>query len=126
MSKLTTLILGATALSLSFGAAQFALGRDLPEAAPEPAGTVNRVAKADRVASVAGAPGGRTRTISVRLDAFSDTSFLVRLAVGKGAGNPSSPSLIQPVGREPMTACEPVVSLVTEVAKLLQPGRCVT
>ena len=126
MSKLTTLILGATALSLSFGAAQFALGRDLPEASPEPAGTVNRAAKADRVASDAGAPGGRTRTISLRLDAFSDTSFLVRAPVGNRVGNLSSSSLIRPVGRKPMTACEPVVSLLTEVAKLLQPGRCVT
>jgi hypothetical protein len=30
----------------------------------------------------------------------------------------------QPVGRT--VACEPVVSVLTEVAKQLQPGRCVT
>ena len=28
--------------------------------------------------------------------------------------------------RKTAVACEPVVSVLTEVAKLLQPGRCVT
>jgi|SRR5271169_4529606 len=136
MSRLTTGILGAIALSLTFGAAQFALGRDLPEAAqdqalsePTPlsvtsAGgiSINRAAKADRVASVVRSPS-QTRTISLRLGGFSDTSFLVRVPVANGAGNPSSPGA---TNRKPMVACEPVVSLLTEVAKLLQPGRCVT
>jgi hypothetical protein len=29
-------------------------------------------------------------------------------------------------GQKTAVACEPVVSVLTEVAKLLQPGRCVT
>jgi len=134
MSRLTTGILGTIALPLTLGAAQFALGRDLPEATqghalPEPtslsvssAGGINRAAKADRVASAAGSPA-QTRTISLRLDAFSDRSFLVRVPVASGASNPSSPGT---TNRIPMVACEPVVSLLTEVARHLQPGRCVT
>ena len=124
MSKFTTGILGAMALSLSFGAAQFALGHDLPETAPAPAGGINRAAKADRIASVAGS-AAQTRTISLRLQAFSDTSFLVRVPVARGPESPSAPPKAKPA-RKPMVACEPVVSLLTEVAKLLQPGRCVT
>jgi hypothetical protein len=34
---------------------------------------------------------------------------------------------VKPVGEKKMaTACEPPVSVLAEVAKLLQPGRCVT
>jgi len=125
MSKLITGIFGALALSLSFGAAQFALGRDLPETAPAPAGGINRAAKADRIAGAAGS-AAQTRTIALRLDAFSDTSFLVRVPLAKAPESPSVPPKAKPAGRRPMVACEPVVSLLTEVAKLLQPGRCVT
>ena len=125
MSKFTTGILAAIALSLSFGAAQFALGRDLPEAAPSPAGGINRIVKADRIAIIAGS-AAQTRTIALRLDAFSDTSFLVRVPLAKAPESPSVPPKAKPAGRRPMVACEPVVSLLTEVAKLLQPGRCVT
>ena len=142
MSRLATGIYGAIALSLTLGAAQLASGRDLSEASQdglqqdrlqkafqEPLTTggtaVNRAAKADRVAGVAGSPA-QTRTIALRLDGFSDTSFLVRVPVANGADNPLSvPSAIKP-GRKMMLACEPVVSVLTEVAKRLQPGRCVT
>jgi hypothetical protein len=138
MSRLVIGIFGAIALSLSLGAAQFALGRDLSEATqdglpnslPEPSAAgeigVNRALKADRVASVAGSPS-QMRTISLRLDGFSDTSFLVRVPVANGAGNsPSAPSATKSGHRKMTVACEPVVSVLTEVAKLLQPGRCVT
>lgn len=126
MSRLTIGILGAIALSLTFGAVQFALGRDLADltldrALPEPSGAegINRAAKSDRIVRAVGSRA-QTRTISVRLNGFSDTSFLVRVPV---ANNPSSPGASN---RKLMVACEPVVSLLTEVAKLLQPGRCVT
>jgi hypothetical protein len=134
MSRLITGVWGAIALSLTFGAAQFALGRDLPEATqdhalPEPTslplssvGGINRAAKSDRIVNAVGSPA-QMRTISLQLDGFSDTSFLVRVPVASGAGNPSSPGA---TNRKPMVACEPVVSLLTEVAKLLPPGRCVT
>jgi len=138
MSRLATGIFGAIALSLTLGVAQFASGRDLSAAAQdrlenafqEPLAAVgvavNRAAKADRVANIAGVPA-RTRTISVRLDGFSDTSFLIRVPVANGAGSSSStPSGTMPGNRKLTVACEPVVSVLTEVAKLLQPGRCVT
>jgi hypothetical protein len=126
MSKLTTCILSAIALSLSSGVAELALGRDLPEPTDEQsAAGINRAAKADRI--VAGAGPAQTQTISLQLDGFSATSFLVRVPVASGKDNPSSrPSASKPRGGRPMVACEPVVSLLTEVAKLLQPGRCVT
>ena len=138
MSRLAIGIFGAIALSLSFGAAQFASGRDLNEAAQdrlrdafaEPlavgGSAVNRAAKADRAPGTAGSPA-QTRTVSLRLDGFSDTSFLVRVPATYGAGNSSSvPSVVKSGNRRPTVACEPVVSVLTEVARLLQPGRCVT
>jgi hypothetical protein len=145
MSRLATGIFSAIALSATLGAAQFAAGRDLSDASPqdllqqdrlqtafqEPllaGGTaINRASKADRVASVAGSPS-QTRTISLRLDGFSDASFLVRVLVANGAGNSSSvPSVIKPENRKMLVACDPVVSVLTEAARLsLQPGRCVT
>jgi hypothetical protein len=71
----------------------------------------------------------KTQTISVRVDGLSDTSVLVRVPVAparKEARNtPPAPTMSkQPAGRT--VACEPVVSVLTEVAKQLQPGRCVT
>jgi hypothetical protein len=37
-----------------------------------------------------------------------------------------APSLIQSQERKTTLACEPMVSVLTEIAKRLQPGRCVT
>jgi hypothetical protein len=138
MPRLTIGIFGAIALSLTFGAAQFASGRDLAEATqddlqnsltePLTAGgsAVNRGAKADRAASIIGSPA-QTRTIALRLEGFSDTSFLLRVPVANGAGNSSpAPSETKSRNRKMTVACEPVVSVLTEVARLLQPGRCVT
>jgi hypothetical protein len=143
MSRLATGIYGTIALALTLGAAQLASGRDLSEASQDrpqqdrlqsafrepltPGGTaVNRAAKADRVAGVAGSPA-QTRTIALRLEGFSDTSFLVRVPVANGADNTSiGPAMIKPGNRKTMVACEPVVSVLTEIAKRLQPGRCMT
>lgn len=138
MSRLIMGISGALALSLISGAAEFARGRDLSSAAgnstpitqalslssrssADGKSSVNRSAKADRVTSPVGSPAS-TRTISLTLEGFSDTTFLVRVPVA--AANPPAP--IKPAIRRPMVACEPVVSVLTEVAKRLQPGRCVT
>jgi hypothetical protein len=129
MSQVFSGILGAIAVSLSFGAAQFASGSDLrsqQDVTRAQETTVNWQAKADR--ADAPAVSSRTQTISVRVDGLSDTSVLVRVPVAqihKEAGNtPPAPT----VGKQPMArtvACEPVVSVLTEVAKQLQPGRCV-
>jgi hypothetical protein len=134
MSKIFSGILGTLAISLSLGAAQYASGSDLvglarqstagaPQAMPE--ATINREAKADR----ADAPvnGLKTRTISVSVDGLSDTSILVRVPLARKEARNTPPAPVftnKPVGRT--VACEPVVSVLTEVAKQLQPGRCVT
>jgi hypothetical protein len=138
MLRLAVGIFGAIALSLTSGTAQLAsrtafseAGQDgLQNSVAEPvtAGghAVNRGSKADRAASVLGSPA-QTRTVALRLEGFSDTSFLVRVPVANGAANPSSTSTRTKSGDRRLTlACEPVVSVLTEVAKRLQPGRCVT
>jgi hypothetical protein len=143
MSRLIMGISSALALSLISGAAEFARGRDLSAVTgshtpitqalslsfhSSNGGTspVNRGSKADRVAGPAGSPAA-TRTISLKLDGFSDTTFLVRIpeaVANPPAVAPAPP--VKPVFGRPMLACEPVVSVLTEVAKRLEPGRCVT
>jgi hypothetical protein len=132
MQQLATGVLGAVAISLALGAVQLASGRDLstaqdrlqsssPEALAANGMAVNRAAKADRAAGISGSPA-QTRTISLKLDGFADTSFLLRLPVASAARDTSSAkSRVRK-----MVACEPVVSVLTEVARMLQPGRCVT
>jgi hypothetical protein len=142
MSQLSRGILAAVAISLTCGAVQLAAGRDLirgpqnsvnaPEAATNI--SINRAAKSDRAARLADQVP--TQTISLRLDALADTSILVRVPAAKegnkearnGSSAPSSfaPAATKSGSRKMAVACEPVVSVLTEVAKLLQPGRCVT
>jgi hypothetical protein len=124
-------ILGFIAVSLMLGAAQFASGHDLTEGLQafsnvQPTG-VNRAAKADRVAAFV-APNSPTRTISLKFDELADTSVLVRIPVAsETSGNAAPGSLLaKPGEHKPTVACEPVVSVLTEVAKRLQPGRCIT
>ena|ERR1700733_12303161 len=134
MSRLTTGISGAVALVLISGAAQFALGRDLgrdlgmsPVDRPSfdsPAADVNRGAKTDRATGPAGSPAV-TRTVSLKLSGFSDTTFLLRVPVTSATPTAVS-STAKRVAPKPAVACEPMVSVLTEVAKQLEPGRCVT
>jgi len=139
MSQLSRGIFAAVAISLTCGAVQFAAGRDLIRGsqnsanAPETAIniSINRTAKSDRATRLPD-QAVRTQTISLRLDALADTSVLVRMPAAKEARNGSSvpsssaPAVTKSGSRKMAVACEPVVSVLTEVAKLLQPGRCVT
>jgi hypothetical protein len=150
MSQTSRAIFGAIAVSLTCGAVQFASGRDLSglmqnspsqnslsqnslsqnssrqNSSVAPEASINRAAKADRVARIAEA-AAQTRTISLRLDGLSDTSVLVRIPAAREARNTSRPPLVTKSGKRKLTvACEPVVSVLTEVAKQLEPGRCVT
>src|SRR3954471_23886787 len=134
MSKLFSGILGTLAVSFSLGAAQYASGSDLvglarqstavaPQATPRAA--INREAKADRADAPANAL--QTKTISVSVEGLSDTSILLRVPLARKEARNTIPAPMlakKPVGRT--VACEPVVSVLTEVAKQLQPGRCVT
>ena len=138
MSQIFKAFFAALAASATFGAVQFASGHDLMGrrelAATEPAGEINRAAKADR-AALRAAPG-RTETITIRNVGLDDTSVVVRVPVVQAPvvqaarghrGGPEPSSGAGQARRSKMTvACEPPVSVLTEVAKLLQPGRCVT
>jgi hypothetical protein len=138
MSQLGTGIFVAIAVSVSLGAAQFASGRDLSgaqdlAATQPPAGTleaaINRAAKADRGARVAEA-GAPMRTVSLQLQGLSNTSILIRVPVAQQVRDEERSRASAPLARKPngkmAVACEPVVSVLTEVARQLQPGRCVT
>ena len=129
MSQTHRGILGLLALGLTLGAVQFASGHDLigrqATAAVAPEDVVNRAAKADRAAVPA--LGQKSRTIALKVSGLADTSVLVRVPVAKevARNRPVGPGAAQP-GEPRKVACEPVVSVLTDVAKLLQPGRCVT
>ena len=135
MAQLSKAIFGAIGVSLMLGAVQFASGHDLARSEQAfndtPATIINRSAKTDRAAGPAGS-AEQTQTISLRPESLSDTSVLVRVPVAKkpetNARNGSTaPSLFKTGDRRKATvACEPMVSVLTEVAKQLQPGRCVT
>jgi hypothetical protein len=143
MPQIQKVFLGAVALvatlgAVQVGAVQLASGHDLADrweaVADQPGQTsgrnvashdVNRTGKSDRQAEVkpSAVP---TRTVSMRLNDLPDTSVLLRVPAAIETGNAKpAPTLLKP-GRKPTIACEPMVSSLTEVAKLLQPGRCVT
>jgi hypothetical protein len=128
-------IFGAGVLSLTFAAV--ASGRDLihndgvnsPNSSEAglagiPA-TINRAAKADRAALASG-PARQTQTVALRLNDLADTSVMIRVPVARNVPRAPASLLIKSGESKHTIACEPVVSVLTEVAKQLQPGRCVT
>ena len=164
MSYIRKGIFAAAAITLSFGAAQFALGEDLTvgmRTAGIPDQAIDRSAKTDR-APILAQPVAPTQTISIHVDRVPGTSVLVRIPVAADQGtadkaradqgapanqdsadrdsanrdsaNPGSAPQgnAAPAGQQvkdqhkPTLACEPVVSVLTEIAKRLQPGRCIT
>jgi hypothetical protein len=132
MSQMQKVIFGVLAVAASLGAAELAFGHDLAGSLEALTGAsqagVNRAAKADRVAVIPAATAA-TRTIQLRFDALPETSVLARVPVAREASNGTrSPTPALPLQKtgKPVVACEPMVSTLTEVARLLQPGRCVT
>jgi len=126
MSQIQKGIFGALAIGLTLGAVQLAFAHDLiggrqaVVASTTPETGVNRAAKADR----ATVPASSTQTQTIaRQSEVADTSVLIRVPV---PSRPVPPSLKKPRDTKTAIACEPPVSVLTEVAKLLQPGRCVT
>jgi hypothetical protein len=129
-------IFGAAVLSLTFGAV--AWGRDLVQhnavspSVQADAGTsasVNRGVKADRAAL--GGSALQTRTVALRLNDLAGTSVLIRIPAlreirNEARSNAPASLLIKSGENKPTIACEPAVSVLTEVAKRLRPGRCVT
>jgi hypothetical protein len=142
MSQKSRILLGVAAVALTLGAIPLAAGRDLSGGVfsrPEvpslvssqtslgtSASTINRAAKADRAGSAVRSEVAM-RTISLQFNGLADTSVLVRMPVAQ-ASRPRSfaPAWIRSGSDKRTVACEPVVSVLTEVAKQLEPGRCVT
>jgi hypothetical protein len=133
MLQIFKAILAALAVTATFGVVQLASGHDLAgrrqvaAAAPAaaPAADVNRAGKADRAALRAAK--SQTETITIRSVGLDDTSVVVRVPVAQEAvRNRPPPPAAKPGPSKNAIACEPPVSVLTEVAKLLQPGRCVT
>ncbi|MCP3369121.1 hypothetical protein [Bradyrhizobium cajani] len=140
MSQIQKVFLGAVAIAATLGAVQLASGHDLADRwqavadkpSQAPSHNIDRAGKTDRLAELKPAPVP-TRTVSMRLNDLADTSVLMRVPAVIETGNAKPPVLLQNQkqnqrqGRnKPTIACEPMVSSLTEVAKLLQPGRCVT
>lgn len=144
MPQFQKMFLGAVAVAATLGAVQvgavqLASGHDLADRwqaiADQPVQTtgrhvvthnVNRTGKSDRLAEQK-QETAPTRTVSVRLNDLADTSVLLRVPAAIETGNAAKPmTTLLKSGRKPTIACEPMVSSLTEVAKLLQPGRCVT
>jgi hypothetical protein len=130
MSQKVTGIFAALAVSLTLGAVQFASGHDLTVGLATPgdpaAPSVNRAAKADREAVLPEATVA-TRTISIHVDKVPDTSVLVRVPLAHQArSTPPASLFLHSKESKNAVACEPSVSVLTEIAKSLQPGRCIT
>ena len=130
MSQIAKGIFAVVAVSLTFGAVQLAFGHDLTSRFKSFAGareeTVNRTGKADRLVRTA-TPSSATQTIAFHVDRFPTTSILVRIPAKEAST--TAPGVIRIKDERKATstiACEPVVSVLTEIAKRLQPGRCVT
>lgn len=126
-------ILGAAAASLALGAVQLASGHDLhladslrafsPSASSD--STVNRAAKADR--AIVAATSLPTRTISIEPVGLAAISVLVRIPLRREASDRTPTSLLmKSAPHRPMVGCEPAVSVLTAIAKKLQPGRCLS
>jgi hypothetical protein len=134
MSQISNGIIAALAVSATLGAVQFASGHDLigrlQVAAATPEQGVNRAAKTNRDVSKVAA--GQERTIVLRFKELADTSVLVRVPSAQSAKEEARNRPVAPVApiksrkSKNAVACEPPVSVLTEVAKLLEPGRCVT
>ncbi len=143
MSQLFSIQRAVIAAALTVVAAPFAMGGELPvwlvrspavAAASAPVSTgdqanaVERAGKSDRAPVLRA--GVDSQTFSIQPSGMSGTSVLVRIVSQKPdrRANEKPATQLQPRDKaaKPRGACEPVVSMLTEVAKRLEPGRCVT
>jgi hypothetical protein len=144
MTNVASGILGAVAATLALGAVhlEVATGNDLVGPARgngtvgiahSPGGislnqNVNRSAKGDR--DVAVQPSGGM-TISFKVPGAEDSSVALRMPAADAADARRKSPVPAKVEKgsaleRKQVACEPVVSALTEVAKQLAPGRCIT
>ena len=138
MTRRSLSLLATTAAFALFGGLHFeiAAGRALDRLVPDDArlqtGTdiavtgINRSAKRDRAeVSVSSAEG---RTITFQHPDLPSTTVALRLWETAGANSRPALKARKPPDQKPKqaVACEGVVSGLTEVAKQLEAGRCVT
>ena len=123
-------LIGVLALTLgAMGAAQIAFGHDVTDGIPSLSAlsdtAVNRDGKTDRAARVM-TPAAPTQTVSVQLNGFADTTIVMRIPLQDARNSSSTPLLFTSDPQKHKVACEAMVSVLTDVAKQLPPGRCVT
>ena len=132
MSHIFAGILGAVAMSATFGAVQLASGSNLagsPATIAADAQSIWSIAQSRPIAPPASTQTASTRTISLKLSGLEDTSVLVRIPARVEAKKASAntPRLTPAQSRRAANfACEPMVSVLTDVAKVLAPGRCIS
>lgn len=131
MFQLASGILGAAAATLAFSTVHLEISAKgeqgqaamvRADAVPQ----VERAGKGDRL--IAPSVQGQNLTISFRLPGV-DSSVMMRVLLPAG-GSATDHKVAPPADRastgKRMVACEPSVSVLTPVAKLLQPSRCIT
>ncbi|KIZ39594.1 MULTISPECIES: hypothetical protein [Rhodopseudomonas] len=117
------IVICSIAVTLTLGAARLASGGDLSQArleTPASMHDINRVGKSDRGITTRRIQA--SQTIGINL---VNQSILLRIPTAQAARRAPDPQKSS-LRRRAMVACEPVVSVLTDVARLLQPGRCVT
>jgi hypothetical protein len=133
MFQLSAGILGALAVMLPLGAVHFVSDHALTAGDNTTAAAVNRDVKSDRDIVQSSHMSGRT--VSIRLESLPDTSIMFRIPRSYRMEAGDRLTTKRDTGRAPAAparqvrrtiACEPVVSVLTDIAKQLQPGRCVT
>jgi hypothetical protein len=134
MFQLASGILGAAAATLAFSTVHLEVSAngDLQRqqsAAVQSASApqVVRTAKGDRLSIPA--VEGQNLTVSFRVPGEQASSVIMRVALpnsGQKAAPPVAPAANRASTGKRMVACEPSVSVLTPVAKVLQPSRCVT
>ena len=135
MSYIFKGIFGAVAVALTLGAAQFASGEDLTVR------HTNGRRPVDQASTAAARPTARrflaepvapTQTICTSMSSgFPDTRSWCVSRARREAHRRANAQLARRQSKSGgaasrQVACEPVVSVLTEIAKRLQPGRCVT
>lgn len=133
MFQLASGILGAAAATLAFSTVHLEVSakgdqqQTVANVQSVSASQVVRAGKGDRLTSPS--PQGQNLTVSFRLPGV-DSSVMMRVQLPANGQNATDRSPSPPVDRastgKRMVACEPSVSVLTPVAKVLQPARCVT
>lgn len=132
MFQLASGILGAAAATLAFGTVHLEVsakgdqGQQAAIVRADAAPQIERAGKGDRLP--APSVEGKNLTVSFQLPG-ADSSVMMRVpltAGGPAAGHTARPPVERASIGKRMVACEPSVSVLTPVAKLLQPSRCVT